>query len=155
MLDCNVQWKKKTNKQTVVTFAAISDTADILSHIPQSNMKSVCTFVWTNLFFQSAFSKSVVVVDSAAMLNFIYSVTNPSSILFCVLVVCLLCIVARKINRTNKTNKQTYTPHPQKSYALKYASSITIHVHRRRPSPVRPARHLPAVVPPAEKGVLT
>lgn len=90
---------------------------------------------------------------SAAMLNFIYSVTNPSSILFCVLVVCLLCIVARKINRTNKTNKQTYTPHPKKSYALKYASSITIHVHRRRPSPVRPARHLPAVVPPRREGI--
>lgn len=98
----------------------------------------------------------------AAMLNCIYgcnSVTNPSSILFCLLFVCLLCIVARKINGTNKTNKQTYTLSPsaplQKSNALKYASSTTIHVHRRRPSPVWPARHLQAAVPPAEKWSLT
>lgn len=89
----------------------------------------------------------------AAMLNFIYgcnSVTNPSSILFCLLFVCLLCIVARKINGTNKTNIHPLPlPHPpKKSNALKYASS-------RRPSPVRPARHLQAVVPPAEKWLLT
>lgn len=171
MLDCNVEWKKKKkNKKTNIGYLCSHFWYGWYSEPYSTDQFEVCVhLVWTNLFFHSAFSKSVVVVEVLQLLPeeceppcwILFMVATVSQILavyyfVCCLFVCYVLWPVKSMEQRKQINKHTPSPPPpQKSNALKYASSITIHVHRRRPSPVRPARHLQAVVPPAEKWFLT